>query len=364
VPDVADTVPDVADTVLDTADTVPDVADTVPNEADAVIDEAAIAYGKVDMVSREVDMVSAEVGMVSCETEVVPDDVGAVLLGKVNDLLSGTQATMSFGAKDGQATTVAKTCSPNPPEELTTVGVVQKLASLTSWRVTSRSESSMISQDMLRESEWVESVFSWFRKQKLMRRFANVREIIYCEGTIHSLQNRCLVACNSGAVGWRPGGESDSSCVDGGWGDADDAGHGCSGGVGGGGAAFVGMVGVVGGDGGGNLAALQKIADTDVDTGFDTTDAGIPPPSSPLAVSTRVVAKVVGPSSVHVQAGTDHLVSREDDPVVREDDPVVREDETLDASLAAEFYALIDAQIAKHADILPIDMRPSYLPTP
>ena len=193
---------------------------------------------------------------------------------------------------------------PSAPVRLPVVALVHKLACLTSWRVTSRSESSVISPGMLRESEWVESVFSWFRKQKLERRFADVREIIYCQGDVHSLQNRCLVACNPNGVG---------SGSRGGEGEGDKEGtSACA-----------------------YLTHSVGVADDNLDVTNNPKQTTIIEEPTPTLPPTLPPAPLASPSA----APSPHY-----------------------ADLVAEFYARIEAQITKHADILPIDMRPAYLP--
>ena len=83
--------------------------------------------------------------------------------------------------------------------------VVSEIARTTSWRNTSKATSSLISEPMLRKSEYCESIFSSFRKQKLQKCFEKTTEIQFCDDGTASQQNRCLVGESGDASG---GGDS------------------------------------------------------------------------------------------------------------------------------------------------------------
>jgi hypothetical protein len=105
----------------------------------------------------------------------------------------------------------SKSISPIIPNA--THSLIREVARMTSWRNTAASWNSLISDDMLKQAEFLESWLQKIRKQKLERifsgnyngaseesdrgaaaPFSHVSEVLYCADDVHSQQNRCVIA--------------------------------------------------------------------------------------------------------------------------------------------------------------------------
>jgi len=89
------------------------------------------------------------------------------------------------------------TCKKNNNNSLPSEDDITKAGKFTTWRNTSKSSTSMITEDMLLYSEYYESFFQCFRKKKLRKIFgkdAFINEVLYCDQGPHSQQNRCITA--------------------------------------------------------------------------------------------------------------------------------------------------------------------------